>query len=214
MPGEVKTRMQPMISPKRSAELHQALLLDTLDMTRHVRGTSTFLALAPTAGKALPFRIDVTDEYLIRQDGEDLGERLMDSIDKVLGSGFAPIVVIGNDCPLMRPDVVEDAINVLVETDVCIIPARDGGYCLIGMNHLHKNLFTGVEWSTDKVFDTTIKKACQDGLQTHIFEEESDVDTFEDARNISNEIEIENNNPDRRHFPRRTYEWMLEEHLF
>ncbi len=212
VPGEVKTRMQPHISAHRSAELHKALLLDTLDMAKSVRGATVFLALAPTVGYALPFDAGISEDHTMCQRGEDLGARLTDCLRKVSGMGFSPVLFIGTDSPLIRPEMIEEAIDVLTRVDVCILPANDGGYCLIGMNSPRKGLFTGIEWSTDKVFLITLQRAQEENLKTHVFQAESDLDTFKDLKDIAGKLKIAKAK-DGGHFAQRTYEWMLDEHL-
>lgn len=44
-------------------------------------------------------------------------------------------------------------------------PAVDGGYYAIGATRVHRHLFHGVAWSTDKVYEKTERNAEKLGLK-------------------------------------------------
>mgnify|MGYP000082252809 CR=1 FL=1 len=50
-----------------------------------------------------------------------------------------------------------DIVNELKNNDVVIGPTFDGGYYLIGMNTHHNELFQQIKWSTDSVYQETLK---------------------------------------------------------
>ena len=57
------------------------------------------------------------------------------------------------------PDIDSSLINVamkfLGKHDVVISPSDDGGYSLLGMNKMHKELFQNISWSSQYVLNET-----------------------------------------------------------
>lgn len=72
--------------------------------------------------------------------------------------------------------VLEQGFERLGECDVVIGPAKDGGYYLIGMKCMYRQLFEGIEWSTDRVFKQTCVCAEEMGLRVGVLGVLSDVD--------------------------------------
>ena len=59
-------------------------------------------------------------------------------------------------------------------------PTEDGGYYLIGCSQPHPALFQGIAWSTESVFEETIKVANAESLRVAKLDTLRDVDTVED----------------------------------
>ena len=210
VPGEVKTRMQPLISPERSADLQRALLLDTLDMVGFIKRTTAFLAFAPAERNGISCPHKVPREQVFQQIGRDLGERILESSKTVLNKGYSPVVIIGSDCPVLQPETIDEAIHSLNSADVCIGPAQDGGYYLIGMKRTISDIFLDIPWGTSEVFDATTQRAVRSGLNVHLLQKLFDIDTRSSLEQLAPILK----DPDRsgiRHFPQRTYDWMLKE---
>ena len=60
-------------------------------------------------------------------------------------------------------------------------PSDDGGYYLIGMKKMHRRLFEEIDWSTERVFEQTIERARELGVEVHILPTWYDVDDRGDA---------------------------------
>jgi uncharacterized protein len=69
------------------------------------------------------------------------------------------------------------AAHALLDHDVVLIPAEDGGYVLIGLKAAHKAVFSGVEWSTERVMEQTCAILQQEGLRYAVLATLWDVDT-------------------------------------
>ena len=52
----------------------------------------------------------------------------------------------------------------------------DGGYYLIGIKRLHHRLFDQIDWSTERVFDQTLERAREIGLNAELLPTWYDVD--------------------------------------
>lgn len=69
-------------------------------------------------------------------------------------------------------------------TEVILGPTADGGYYLIGMRAPHPELFTGMAWSTPRVFADTLKRARNADLHATILDPGWDVDRPEDLSRL------------------------------
>ena len=65
------------------------------------------------------------------------------------------MLLIGTDCPVLAPGHLQQAAHALLEHDVVLIPAEDGGYVLIGMRRLVPLAFQNITWSTSEVMAQT-----------------------------------------------------------
>ena len=67
----------------------------------------------------------------------------------------AGTLVIGTDCPALTVAQLRQAAESLADHDAVAFPADDGGYVLIGMKAPAHELFSGVDWGTDRVMAQT-----------------------------------------------------------
>lgn len=109
----------------------------------------------------------------------DLGQRMQAAFKAVLQMENKA-VIIGSDCPQIKSRIIDEAMEKLDNADVVIGPTLDGGYYLLGMKKLHRDLFSNIPWSTDQVFTKTIERLQNNNLRFLILEELSDLDTKED----------------------------------
>lgn len=109
-----------------------------------------------------------------------LGERIIHAFEEVFAESNGPVLIIGSDCYDLDAKIIEQAFELLKEYDLVIGPANDGGYYLLGINQLSKDLFQGIDWSTEKVLGQTLEIAEQKKMTYSVLEELIDLDTFED----------------------------------
>lgn len=114
------------------------------------------------------------------QSAGDLGRRLQTAFSSAFASGSEKVVVIGSDCPSVRPEDIRAAWGGLANHDVVLGPAADGGYWLIGLRKPCEHLFENLPWSTPAVLQETLRRCRANGLQTLQLRELRDVDTKED----------------------------------
>lgn len=151
--GQVKTRMQPVLSIEQSLALHCQLVQRT-HQTLHREAlchTQLWISGADNDGffqslKPLP--------TIKHQHGKDLGERMYSAIAAGLEQKGA-VVLIGSDCPAISSDYLRSALCALERVDVVLGPAADGGYVLIAMKKAERAVFAGVDWSTPRVLQQT-----------------------------------------------------------
>ena len=91
-----------------------------------------------------------------------------------------PVVILGTDSPSLPPALV-DAFAALAHKDVVIGPACDGGYYLLGLNHLHPSLFpVDMDWGTSSVLWKTLSEVRLSQLSLELLPFWYDVDRPED----------------------------------
>lgn len=180
--GQVKTRLAATIGNKKALQIYQQLIQHTQSITQQL------------AVEKIVFysdKIDANDlwqnEYQKQiQTGNDLGERMMNAFNYVFQNNYLKAVIIGTDCAELTSEIIANAFNKLNENDVVIGPAADGGYYLIGMKELHQQLFTNIEWSTNKVLQITIERCQQNHLSYFLLEELHDIDEEKDLEYMKN----------------------------
>ncbi|MCJ7515173.1 MAG: TIGR04282 family arsenosugar biosynthesis glycosyltransferase, partial [Dehalococcoidia bacterium] len=119
------------------------------------------------------------------QEGKSLGERLGNAFSRIFENGARKVVIVASDVPDLSAKIMKEAINGLDNSDVVIGPCYDGGYYLIGMKELHKELFTGISWGTERVYRQTLDSAKSNGLTILRMPILIDIDTEADLRRWS-----------------------------
>jgi glycosyltransferase A (GT-A) superfamily protein (DUF2064 family) len=76
----------------------------------------------------------------------------------------APLVFLGGDCPYLATSLLEEVSALLNKTDAVLIPALDGGYCLLALRRPAERVFRGIAWSTDTVANETRRRLREDGI--------------------------------------------------
>ncbi|MFD9698579.1 DUF2064 domain-containing protein [Lentzea sp. NPDC059081] len=179
IPGQVKTRLCPPLSPAEAAEVAAASLLDTISAVLETPGAVPVVALAGVVR-----RDDVRDALaecvVIPQRGETFAERLVHAHADV--ARFAmPVLQIGMDTPQVTPSLLASC----AEFDEAALGfAADGGWWALGLRDpLRASVLRDVPMSRD---DTGVRtwKALE-GLRVRSLPILSDVDTMDDARAVA-----------------------------
>ena len=180
-PGQVKTRLIPLLGEEAAAELYAQLVHDCLTMCTTASLCPVELWCSPSTEH--PFFQQCHHHYpttLHTQCAGDLGQRMSRAIQTALAyADYA--VLIGADCPTLTADDLATAFDALATgTDVVIGPAEDGGYYLIGMREHHAAIFIDIPWSTAAVYAHTEDRLQQHNLSLLSLPLRKDLDTPED----------------------------------
>jgi rSAM/selenodomain-associated transferase 1 len=186
LPGQVKTRLCPPLTPDEAATLHGSFVLDMLERTKTAASKLNldfhrYLACAPAS--SLVFFQIMEERHGVRlldQVGDDLGARMSHTFEALFAKGYRRVVIVGTDVPSLPLDHYKQAFTLLEPHDMVLGPALDGGYYLIGLKKAVPDLFTDIPWSTDRVLARTNEQAAQLGLSTGLLPAWRDVDTIED----------------------------------
>lgn len=202
IPGQVKTRLCPPLTPDEAAGLHGSFVLDALEQSRRAaklaRGKSAqgsldrFVACAPSPAHVF-FKILEEREgvRLIHQIGDDLGARMEQAFKALFAMDYQRVLLVGTDLPTLPASVYMQALSLLSDHDLVLGPSLDGGYYLIGLKRPAPDLFAGMPWSTDRVLALTQKKADTLGLKTALLPPCRDVDTIDDLLALIHEAGLE-----------------------
>lgn len=188
IPGQVKTRLCPPLTPDEAATLHGSFVLDTLERTKLAvtklkLPLARYLACAPSATHVF-FKImeERHGVNVIDQVGNDLGARMDQAFAALFKRGYSHVLIIGTDVPTLPLDYFKQALTLLDSHDLVLGPALDGGYYLIGLKRMAPELFATIPWSTDQVLTRTQEKAATFGLKMALLEPWRDVDTVADLQ--------------------------------
>ena len=206
--GEVKTRLCPPLSTADAAQLYRCFLLDKIEQVKALQGVRPAIAYAPPEGRAF-FHSLATDFVLLPQQGHDLGARLANGFEQLFAMGYAGVLAIDSDTPTLPTAYLEQAVGLLAapEVDVVLGPSEDGGYYLIGLRTLYREIFEGIPWSTAQVLPETVRRAEAKGLKLAKLPPWFDVDVADDLQRLQGSLVEANGNVaprTRRYFQERS----------
>ena len=92
--------------------------------------------------------------------------------------------MIGSDVPTLPSAVLGAALERLAGADLVLGPSEDGGYYLIGLREPRAALFADMAWSTEIVFEETMRRASALGLDVGLLPAWFDVDTAADLERL------------------------------
>jgi uncharacterized protein len=179
-PGHVKTRLGQSLGADAACAAYRTLAGALFDQLAGLN----WVELCFTPDDALPAVAPWLrgDWRAAAQGRGELGTRLVRAFERHFVAGAKRVLIIGSDCPWVTKGDIRNAAAALVDADVVLGPATDGGYWLVGLNKPRPQLFAGIDWSTERVLAQTLARAEGLGLQTALLRELSDVDTEEDWR--------------------------------
>lgn len=175
--GKVKKRLAKSIGDDKSLEVYQYLLKYTKDITVS-RKCSLFVFYSNYIHIGDVFDDHVFSKHI--QEGNDLGERMMNAFKSVYDLGCKNVCIIGSDCYELQTEILNEAFEKLHQNDVVIGPSADGGYYLFGMNKLFPDFFADKDWGTSTVLDDTFETINKLGLTFSELATLCDIDTIDD----------------------------------
>jgi uncharacterized protein len=179
--GRVKTRLAAEIGQDRATELYRCFVEDIIAMLDRI-GIDVQCCYEPAGAEAvLSEWLGGQRSYAV-QVGDDLGRRMEHAFRGAFREGVSQAVLIGSDIPDLAAEIVELAFTELGTKDVVIGPSSDGGYYLLGFRgeRFVPEVFEGIRWSTDHVFDQTTAILSRNGLNVSVLPVWHDVDTRSD----------------------------------
>lgn len=147
-PGEVKTRLIPLLGAARAAQLQQRMTQQMVEEAQASGLGSVVLYATPTLDHDSFQPLPLDGRYL--QQGKDLGVRMATAIAQGLQRADA-VLLMGADCPSLDRTVLHDVAQALQQQEVVFVPAEDGGYVLVAMRRLIPELFEGIAWGSSAV---------------------------------------------------------------
>lgn len=194
-PGRVKTRLGNSIGMRRAARIHR-IFATYLCETLRTSADRRLVSLSPIERQAdFQSALDETNAgaawSFIDQGTGELGDRMKRWFSQCLTGRNSRAILLGADCPTIRPELISSADQWLMDHPIVLGPARDGGYYLIGLcgrwedhHDRFESLFRDIPWSTPEVFELTRTRAAAAGLSIAALETGEDVDTIVELNNL------------------------------
>lgn len=167
-----KTRLSTILSEEQRIMMSNNLIEKNLNVIKNYK---VFLSLTPD---------ELFDDYTknspyecIRQTGDDIGERMNNSIKEVLSQSYSKVILIGSDIIDFDGEIFDEAFNKLDTNDVVFSPTEDGGYSLIGMKKAYDVLFENKKYSNPDVENDLENSLIEHDLSYYKLKETHDIDT-------------------------------------
>ncbi len=197
--GRVKTRLTPPLSPEEAAALNTCFLRDTATSLATVAaaGKARGIGVYTPLGAETAYQGILPDEFeLLPQRGDGFDERLLCATEDLLGVGFESLCLIDSDSPTVPPRAFAEAVEILGKPGdrVVLGPSDDGGYYLIGLKSVHREVFDRIDWSTEQVLEQTKARAREAGLEVHLLPVWYDIDDSVTLRRLCQELFGDNGN--------------------
>lgn len=184
IPGRVKTRLFPRLSPAEAASLHDAFVRDMISSFEELRDCAdlelhTDALVAGWAPKGWT--------TLVQHEG-DLGLKMLQALSTALARGHERAMIVGSDAPTLP--VAHLRALLACEADVALGPADDGGYYAICCRRAHPEMFRNVAWPGANTLDETVAACHRCGLSVGIGPQWWDVDTPSDLERLANSPDL------------------------
>ena len=199
--GMVKTRLVPPLTQYEAAKLNRSFLRDIADGISSAIGETATDRAARGVGVYTPPGTEADYEnilpqefFLIPQRGDHFGDRLTFAAEDLFKVGFASVCLINSDSPTVPAESFSQAVKLLrlPEDRTVLGPCDDGGYYLIGLKSLHRELFGRIDWSTECVLEQTRQRAAEIDLEVKLLPAGYDVDDRATLRRLCGELLVQN----------------------
>ncbi len=179
--GAVKTRLVPPLLAAEAAALSRCFIAD---MAENIAGVGSadrvrgWVAYTPVGQEAAFDGLLPGGFGLVPQRGDGFGERLLHAMEDLLATGHGGAFLINSDSPDLPQALLAQAVAALERPGdrVVLGPATDGGYYLIGLKRLHREMFARIDWSTERVLAQSLERAAEIGLPVELLPPWYDVD--------------------------------------
>lgn len=179
--GRVKTRLGREVGAELSLDLYRWLGKRQWESVpsgwmRCVRHTPD------GAAEAMRRWLGGADIRLRPQGDGDLGTRMERACREAFAEGARRVVLLGGDCPSLDAEDLRGLARAMEGRDGRVAPARDGGYCALGLRRHESRLFEGIDWGGPQVLKQTLERADEAGFDLAIGEEREDIDDMASLR--------------------------------
>ena len=168
IPGRVKTRLTPPLTPDQAAALNKAFLRDTMEnlnaAAAEAGAADCVVSYTPVGEEARFLGVLPESTLLVPQRGDGFGERLLLTATDLFRCGFSAVCLIDSDSPTVPTAEFAKAARALREESVILGRSDDGGYYLLGLRGPHAVLFERIDWSTERVAAQTAERAGEAGM--------------------------------------------------
>lgn len=171
--GRVKTRLAATIGNEKAVNVYCDLLRKTEQI------------IEPLKQQVFIFSDEYFEGYFLSKDwrlqtGNDLGEKMYNAFEEVFALGFEKVSIIGSDCYELTTQLIEDSFR--QKTSTVLGPSEDGGYYLLGLTQNNKQVFSSIDWSTNKVCRQTQNQLDKLSFSYTLLPTLTDIDDEDDLK--------------------------------
>ncbi len=187
LPGSVKTRLAATWGDAAAGQIYLACLRCLLSRFA-ASADQRRLAFTPPESRREFLELAGNHWPLIAQPPGDLGQRMAAVMQQSFVDGARRVALIGSDAPLLPPEHVQQAFDLLQRFSVVLTPALDGGYALLAARDTVPPIFENIPWSTDQVYHQTIAYLDRAGLSYSVLPLCYDIDTADDLQRLLHDL--------------------------
>lgn len=184
--GKTKTRLKKKLSMEECANLHKCFLKDIYDRFINLNDINIIIHYTAEGDLNILKKIFYKENMYIEQCGNNLNERMYNSIKYTLNLKYDKCILIGTDIPEIDEEDIIKAFSLLDNNDFVFGPSYDGGYYLVGMKEAN-DIF-----KSDNLKDI-MNFLEANNLKYGLISKKYDIDEYEDLVELSNRININDN---------------------
>ncbi|TSC93549.1 MAG: hypothetical protein CEN91_214 [Candidatus Berkelbacteria bacterium Licking1014_85] len=185
IPGEVKTRLHQILTPRMTAILYRCFLKDLLDTCRLQDKTKIFVSYTPREGKKYFARHAPFATRILQRKG-NLGKKIYHAFVTVFRKkGIQSALLLCGDSPDIPPTFIRDALLYLKKKGQRAVlgPCSDGGPYAIGFNDLSMaSLVLHIFWREKEAVDACLEFIKKNNWNVKVLPEWYDIDRPEDIK--------------------------------
>lgn len=187
VPGYAKTRLARVLGEEAAARLAERMLSAAISRALEADVGPVELCCAPDASHPRFHQLADDHGIALAEQGEgDLGARMRHAFARHLSSR-PRVLLIGTDAPGLDAARLRAAALALRDAPCVFVPARDGGYALVGLDRPLPTLFDDIAWSTSQVMRQTRERIAALGVGSVELPAVHDIDEPEDLAHLPQE---------------------------
>jgi len=180
--GKVKTRLQPECSSEQALAIAKILLEESIRVATRFWDGRVILSVWPNLDD--DFIQKMCRSYPIQlslQSKGDLGDKMSGAFTEF----DYPMAIMGCDAPHITEATLASCYSYLSNAENCIGQSEDGGYYIVGLSRSCSEIFKGIDWGNETVFNKTIQIAAGEALEFKLLSALNDIDTWQDLIDAS-----------------------------
>lgn len=188
--GRVKTRLAKTVGDSLAVHIYKSVVRRIFQELTLLNDTDLYLSVAD--GEDHIFFKQLMTEFdlgLHRQEGFDLGQKMLTAMDEMLAH-YDAVIIVGGDAVSISSSVLSRCFERLISQELIIVPSVDGGYVAIGGRRTHGDMFDGIHWGTDEVFSQQLERLRDLKLSSYIADKLWDLDDLNDLERTLKEDAI------------------------
>lgn len=190
-----KTRLSPYFSLEDCVSLHIAILKDLSMELRKLKDIDIYIFYDIPKGYkkdiSILRKIFGKNPIYKRQPQTDIGDRMYTAMLEVKKLNYDMISLVGSDIPKLSSYDIKKSFHSLLYKDIVLGATKDGGYYLIGMKEIDKEVFNIEKYGNDTVLKNTIDNIKNREKSFEIVGLRQDIDTKEDIIYFRNKLRVD-----------------------